>query len=456
MTGPDETGKKPPQPRAAESEPAFDRPRTSDLISKGGKVSRSGLYHAAQAEAEAKRLREAQASPAETITDEDFIAGEPTADLTDAEPEAEDGEIPAQKVTFKLKRDLNKRLDKYLTDRISFMSRAKLQALIEDGGVIVNGRPGKNSTNLRQNDVVEVYIPPPPSPDVMPEEIPLDVMFEDEHIIVINKSPDIIVHPARAHNKGTMVNALAWHFRNRGGALSQLGKEFARPGVIHRLDRQTSGVIVFAKTEHAHWRIASQFEHRQTDKRYVAFVHGSLARDIETIDLPMGPSPSREKGVREKQVVRHDHLGKPALTIARVLGRYRVPAENARERARLDAIPGVQGLMHASVIEVELKTGRTHQIRVHLQHLGHPLLADDLYAGAPLSPRPPAWPGLARVGLHAAMLTFRHPGTDKSMQFVAPLPQDLRSLLTAMRADSIAGEQPPPHGCVLSIGSLLG
>ncbi|HZW07191.1 MAG TPA: RluA family pseudouridine synthase, partial [Phycisphaerales bacterium] len=253
----------------------------------------------------------------------------PDADTT----EDDDGDIVSappdrkQRVSFTLTRDLDKRLDKYLVDRITFLSRNKLQELIDAGRVTVNGRPGKASTKLRLNDTVDVLIDAPPSEDYPPQDIPLDVMYEDEHMIVLNKSPDIIVHPARTHTEGTMINALAFHFRHRsktGGGLSGVGGEFARPGVVHRLDRQTSGVIVFAKSDTAHWKLAEQFEKRSTDKRYVAFVHGRVEPMVDVIDVPIGPHPSREKGFREKQVVRHDHLGKTAVSVYRVLGRYRL------------------------------------------------------------------------------------------------------------------------------------
>ncbi|MFN3311802.1 MAG: RluA family pseudouridine synthase, partial [Thermomonas sp.] len=190
-------------------------------------------------------------------------------------------------------------------------------------------------------DVVEVAVPPPPSEDFPEEDIPLDVLFEDEHLIVLNKSPDIIVHPARTHKKGTLINALAFHFRHRsslGGSLSGVGRQFARPGVVHRLDRATSGCIVFAKTEQAHWQLANQFMARTVDKRYVTLAHGHVEPVIDVIDLPLGPHPSRERGYREKQVVRHDALGKPAVTIYRVLatlgtragGSLRPPADVPR------------------------------------------------------------------------------------------------------------------------------
>jgi 23S rRNA pseudouridine1911/1915/1917 synthase len=269
------------------------------------------------------------------------------------------------RVRFELQRDLQSRLDKYLVTRVTFMSRSALQRLIEGGGATVNGRSAKASTKLRGGDVVELIIPQPPSGEITPEDIPLDVLVEDEHLIVIDKPADIIVHPARSELCGTMVNALAWRFRNvSGGELSPVGEEFARPGVVHRLDRHTSGCIVFAKTEEAHWKIGRQFENRTVDKRYLAVVEGRVEPDFQVIDLPLGPHPSKAKGAREKRVVRHDDLGKPSVTLCRVRERYTLPDGR-----------------RFSLVELELKTGRTHQIRVHLSYLGHPIVGDDMYGG---------------------------------------------------------------------------
>ena len=441
--------------------------KTNPLIGPGGKVDPAALFRAAQAE-EQNPPSAPQPAPAE----ENEEALDADGDIVAAQPEGK------QRVSFTLTRDLEKRLDKYLVDRITFLSRNKLQELIDAGRVTVNGRVAKASTKLRIGDTVEVLIDAPPSEDYPPQDIPLDVMYEDEHMIVLNKSPDIIVHPARTHTEGTMINALAFHFRNRsrtGGSLSGVGGEFARPGVVHRLDRQTSGVIVFAKTDTAHWKLAEQFEKRSTDKRYVAFVHGRVEPMVDVIDVPIGPHPSREKGFREKQVVRHDHLGKPAVSVYRVLGRYRLPGA-----ADLDA-PGVtkkkRGGWKAvetiaetgapaageatmgrdspwvSVVEVELKTGRTHQIRVHFQHRQHPLLADDMYEGRALE----TGPTIKRVALHAAMLKIRHPITGKPMEFVAPLPTDLKSLLIGLRKGikAAASEEPTnPPGAVLTLSDL--
>ncbi|MDX2114673.1 MAG: RluA family pseudouridine synthase [Planctomycetota bacterium] len=333
------------------------------------------------------------------------------------------------RVTFKLSRDLDKRLDKYLTDRISFMSRSQLQRLIDEGGVSVNGRGAKASQKLRLNDVVEVALPPPPSTEIQPEAIPLEILYEDDALIVVNKQPDLIVHPARSHLKGTLLNALVHHFRGGGPGLSSVGKEFARPGVVHRLDRRTSGVMVVAKDDQAHWKLGRQFENRAVDKRYLAIVHGLIEPDVDVIDVPLGPSVSRVKGLREKQQVRHDELGKPAVTIYRV-----------RQRLALSGSA-------MTLVELELKTGRTHQIRVHLAHLGYPLVGDDMYGGRHVDPASIGADPLGgtagvfdRQALHAAVLGFRHPLTGAAVRFTAPLPEDMMALLR--RARRASGDPP--------------
>jgi 23S rRNA pseudouridine1911/1915/1917 synthase len=345
----------------------------------------------------------------------------------------DDGEL--RRVTFTLRRDLQKRLDKYLTDRITFMSRTQLQRLIDEGGVMVNRRVPKASTMLRLNDVVEVVVPPPPSNEINPEDIPLDVLFEDEHIIVLNKSPDIIVHPARSNLSGTMINALAYHFRHRspsGGALSGVGKEFARPGVVHRLDRNTSGCIVFAKADEAHWKLGHQFEYRQVDKRYLAIVHGRVEPDVQVIDLPLGPHPSREKGYREKNVVRHDELGRNAVTICRVRERFLLPGDARR-------VSGTAESPHYTLVELELKTGRTHQIRVHLSYLGWSIVGDDMYGGRPFED-PQSGAVLSRQALHACTLGIRHPMSGEQLQFTAPVRGELAALVASLRRMSSLGD----------------
>jgi len=409
---------------AARDTPAEQRP----VIRPGGLVDPDALR--------------AQA-PERAVTDPDL--------LPDQSPDEADDDTP-RRVVFRLRRDLQKRLDRYLTDRIPFMSRTQLRRLIENEQVTVNGRPPKPSTTLRVGDVVEVLVPPPPPSEIQPEEIPLEILFEDESLCVVNKRPGIIVHPARSHNSGTMVNALAWHFRERsqqGGALSSVGSEFARPGVVHRLDRDTSGVIVFAKSDEAHWKLARQFEKRTVDKRYLALVEGDVEPRADVIDLPIGPHPSREKGHREKYVVRHDELGKPSVTIYRVV----------------EAFDGY------SLVEVELKTGRTHQIRVHMTHRGWPLVGDDMYGGRriapadigaperalPASPDPWETPGLlmGRQALHAATLTFRHPITGESMHMQAPAPADFARTVFALRGHRPGEGRIAMHAATLDLDTVV-
>ncbi len=494
--------------------PAFDSFRTSKLIKNGGKIDKAALFRQARdaaltaAPSPAPAPSTSPPPPPRTLTDDQEVSREmllhgqsaaattpsaaiahapdDTAPILHDDAAAEDDDLPVlppsisaspaaplqlqpQVVTFHLTRNLDKRLDKYLCDRITFMSRSQLQQLIEDGQVTVNGRPGKNSTKLKLNDMVTVRVPPPPAEHIAPENIPLDVMFEDEHMVVVNKTPDIIVHPARAQKGGTMVNALTWYLMHNsriGGPsaqLSKVGSEFARPGVVHRLDRQTSGVIIFARSEEAHWKLAGQFERRTTDKRYIAVVHGHVEPAIDIIDEPLGPHPSREKGYREMHVVRHDHLGKPSVTIYRVLGRYTVPELDARNTEGASPLGHRTHGGKLSLIEVELKTGRTHQIRVHMQHRGYPLLADDMYGGSILTLPPktkgqPPTPLVSRVALHAAMLSIRHPITNTPTRFIAPLPKDLHDLISRLRQLPNATEflDPPPQGSILTIPALLG
>jgi len=368
-------------------------------------------------------------------------------------------------VRFVLARDLNKRLDKYLVDRVPFLSRTSIQRLVREEAVTVNGRIPKPSTNLRKGDEIIAILPPPPSTEIPAEDIPLDVLYEDDHLIVINKQDDIITHPARGNRTGTIINGLAWHFQHRStGALSTVGEEFARPGVVHRLDRHTTGVMVFAKTETAHWRLAHQFEHRRTEKRYLAVVHGRLEPYADVIDVPLG----KHMTVREKYAVRWDETGKPSVTIYRVREVY-------------DKF---------TLVELELKTGRTHQIRVHLSHLGYPIAGDDMYGGSHVtksdilipppsrregvrgwvrteeimesrsalpSPLPEREGGailLTRQALHSTLLGFVHPIDNRPMEFQAPLPPDMRDFILLLREHQFIA-RPNVAGAKTDIDALL-
>ncbi|MEM8835798.1 MAG: RluA family pseudouridine synthase [Planctomycetota bacterium] len=374
--------------------------------------------------------------------------------IRDAEEGGDPDEDGLRRVVFRLSRDLNKRLDKYLTDRITFMSRAQLQRLIDLEGVTVNGRTPKCSTRLRQGDVVEVVVPPPPSKEIQPDPIPLNILEENEHFMVLNKQADLIVHPARSHNRGTLVNGLVHHFNTtRCGALSSVGEEHARPGVIHRLDRDTTGVMVIAKDDEAHWKLGRQFENRTTDKRYLAVCEGVLERDTDIIDLPLGNSPSRVKGQREKQAVRFDEFGKPSITVYRVRERYELP-----DALRASRHP----LCGYTLVELELRTGRTHQIRVHMAASGHPLIGDDMYGGPLLDLAHLTGKNsdtdvraMHRQALHAAMLGFRHPHTGEGLVFQAPLPDDFRVLIAMLRAHRDASGVRSPAGCVVDIDRML-
>jgi 23S rRNA pseudouridine1911/1915/1917 synthase len=355
---------------------------------------------------------------------------------------AKDDESPVT-VEFELLKDLDKRLDRYMVDRVPFLSRTQIQRLIEEEAITVNGRVPKSSTKLRKGDRIVATLPPPPSGAIAPEEIPLDVIYEDDAIIVVNKPAGLIVHPARSHKSGTLVNALAWRFKHiSGGELSKVGEEFARPGIVHRLDKFTSGAIVSAKNDTAHWRLGKQFEMRRTDKRYLALVHGHPERDVETIDLPLGKHPS----IKEKYAVRFDETGKPSITILRVRERYTAPS----------------GAKYA-LVELELKTGRTHQIRVHLSYLGFPIVGDDMYGGKHTTERDLGGDGdamlLARQALHATTLGFRHPMTEEPMKFTAPLAADLTRAVTLLRAATRATGGDPAvdaPGATIELAKICG
>ncbi|MCZ6445647.1 MAG: RluA family pseudouridine synthase [Planctomycetota bacterium] len=355
------------------------------------------------------------------------------------EKQADDDDTPIS-VRFNITRNLNKRLDRYLVDRIPFLSRTSLQRLIKEQAVTVNGRVPRPSTRLHAGDEIVAILPPPSSTQIAAEDIPLDVLYEDDDLIVLNKADDIIVHPARGHRSGTIINALAYHFLHRsGGTLSTVGEEFARPGVVHRLDRHTTGVLVAAKSETAHWRLARQFEQRRTEKRYLAVVHGQVEPVADVIDVPLGKHPSR----REKYAVRWDDTGKPSVTIYHVRELYD----------------------QFSLLEIQLKTGRTHQIRVHLAYLGYPIVGDEMYGGRHLTAgdvvgpagagdRSARDPLIARQALHAAMLSFSHPITNEAMTFRSPLPQDFHDLVMLLRQHRFV-KAPNVAGATIELAQML-
>ena len=297
------------------------------------------------------------------------------------------------------------RLDAFLASHIEGWSRARLQRLIEEADVLVNGHAVKSSYKLHLNDEIEVELTPPPSTSFAPENILLDVIYEDDELIVVNKPAGIVVHPAAGVMSGTLANALAFHFQQlskSGGAV--------RPGIVHRLDKGTSGLMVVAKTESAHENLADQFRDREIFKSYMALVHGQVEKRTGQVDQPI----ARDRGNRTRMAVVRG--GRPSLSIYRVRKRF--------ERFTL--------------LNVELKTGRTHQIRVHLAWLKHPVVGDEAYG----SGRDKTIPdhklrseiaNLGRQFLHAEQLGFRHPRTKEEMRFTAPLPLELQTVLNEIK-----------------------
>ncbi len=302
------------------------------------------------------------------------------------------------------------RIDKYLTSRLelSQFSRRFLQELIKQGSVKVNGKTVKCSSKLAPGDIIDLTVPQPPSKDIFPENIPLDIIYEDSDIIVINKQAGILVHPARGRTHGTLVNALAFYCNKLSSGLGEL-----RPGIVHRLDKETSGVMVATKNDTAQWKIAKQFEHRQVNKTYLAVVHGTPDLTADRIHAPLGVHPK----IREKYAIRPE-IGKEATTFYEVLESFR----------------------GFSLLRLTPRTGRTHQIRVHLSYIKHPIVADETYGGKLVYPWQLAdvepiveQPAINRVALHATTLEFKHPTTGQVMSFEAPLPQDMRTLLDLLR-----------------------
>lgn len=403
---------------------------------------------------------------------------------------------------WELSKDSRFRLDQFLKNQIGHMSRHQLKKVIDLDGVTVNGKKPKASKRLKAGDVVEVHLPPRPAKYIKPQDIPIEVVYEDDDMIVVNKPAGLTVHPAKAQLDGTLVNSLAFRFlRNQQGeslteaqaqavalsrfeskqaekpgaverkkevgqstadsstgelahlgedtdfsvdGLSSVGVDDARPGIVHRLDKFTTGIMIVAKRDETHWLLSRQFERRTNLKCYLALVHGQPPEAEIVIDEPL----TRHHTIREAQSVRRDSAARDALTICRVRERY-------------------QGY---SLVELELKTGRTHQIRVHMQYIGYPLVGDIVYGGEPMGERefanPPEAAGsrpnysfarekaggrdlyeramqrddmiLARPALHATLLRIEHPVKGEAMTFTAPVHEPLKSLVHRLR------EQPAP------------
>lgn len=304
------------------------------------------------------------------------------------------------------------RLDQYVHMHVADFSRSEIQRSIEASGITVNGRSSKPSYKVRKHDRLHVEMPEPTHDIPVPENIPLDILYQDNWLAVINKPHDMVVHPAKGNWSGTLVNALQWHFREQ---LSTDNGQL-RAGIVHRLDKDTSGVILVAKDNLTHRELAMQFETRKVFKEYIAIAVGELDRDSDYIEGAMKMHPHD----RLRMIVSSDPDAKHALSYYEVLERFR----------------------GYTLVKIQPRTGRTHQIRVHLLHAGCPVLADKIYGGREsvraaeidtALPRGLDDVLIGRQALHAFRLRFRHPRTDQWIEAEAPLPPDMRRVLESLR-----------------------
>jgi 23S rRNA pseudouridine1911/1915/1917 synthase len=293
--------------------------------------------------------------------------------------------------------DSGERLDKYITEAMEAnISRTQIQQWIKNGFVTVNGQETKANYKLAENDYIILRIPEPDQTDIAPEPLPLQIVYEDGDVIVVNKERGMVVHPAPGHYSGTLVNALLHHCRDLSGINGVL-----RPGIVHRIDKDTSGLIVAAKHDTAHQSLASQLKEHTVNRKYIAVVHGNVAHDQGTIDAPIGRDPHDRK-----MFTVTDRNAKHAVTHFSVLERYG----------------------QYSLLELKLETGRTHQIRVHMKFIGHPLVGDPVYGTREKVKT------IEGQALHAAVLGFVHPVKGEYMEFKADLPEDMTRLIERLKS----------------------
>lgn len=289
------------------------------------------------------------------------------------------------------------RIDRYLAECREDLSRSYLQKLVKDGLVLVNGKSVKSNYKTEEGDLICLEVPDPVEPEILPQEMDLDILYEDSDIILINKPKGMVVHPAAGHQEGTLVNGLMAHC---GKELSGINGVM-RPGIVHRIDMDTTGVLIVCKNDFAHSSIAEQLKEHSITRRYYAIAHGVIKEEEGTVDAPIGRHPTD----RKKMSINRQN-GREAVTHYRVLERFE----------------------KFTYIECRLETGRTHQIRVHMASLNHPLLGDQVYGPAkcPI-------PGLTGQTLHAGVLGIIHPRTGEYMEFQAPLPEYFEALLKKLR-----------------------
>ncbi len=287
------------------------------------------------------------------------------------------------------------RLDVFLTRKQPELSRAHVQKLVASGQALVEGKPKKSNYKLRTGEQVEIFLPEPEPLEILPENIPLDILYEDADLIVVNKARGMVVHPAAGIHSGTLVNALLYHCKDLSGINGVI-----RPGIVHRLDKDTSGVMVAAKNDASHMDLAEQIRTKQAKRVYQAVVHGNIKENAGIIEGDIGRHP-----VDRKKMAIVSSNGKPAVTEFRVLERFG----------------------QYTLVECTLRTGRTHQIRVHMTHIGHPLVGDPKY-GTRKSPF-----AISGQALHSCSLRLVHPVTKQEMYFEAPLPEDMQKILKRLR-----------------------
>ena len=303
------------------------------------------------------------------------------------------------------------RLDKFLTDRIANATRTKVQAAIDAGFVTVNGKEVKSNHRIHPHDVIVVALPEPPrDTDIKPEDIPLNIVFEDDHLLVVNKPAGMVVHPAHENWTGTLVNALVWHFSN----LPHMQGNEGKPGLVHRIDKDTSGLLVIAKTEPAMTALAAQFFHHTIERTYQALVWGEPDPSEGTVNVHLGRSP---KDRRVTIAFPAGDVGRHAITHYRTL----------------------KPMRYVSLIECRLETGRTHQIRAHMKHLGHPIFNDAMYGGDQILRGTVfskyrqfvdnCFALCPRQALHAKTLGFIHPATGEKLRFDSELPDDMKAVM---------------------------
>ena len=288
------------------------------------------------------------------------------------------------------------RIDRFLSEEIADLSRSYIQKLLKEGSISVNGKAVKANYKVNAGDEILVEIPEPEMPDILPEDIPLDILYEDDDILIVNKPKGMVVHPAPGHYSHTLVNAVLYHCGSRLSGINGV----LRPGIVHRIDMDTTGSLLICKNDRAHLILAEELKEHSITRRYHAIVHGNLKEDTGTVNAPIGRHP-----VDRKKMSTKSSSGRHAVTHYRVLERFG----------------------DFTYIECELETGRTHQIRVHMSSIGHPILGDAVYGPARCPFR------LQGQTLHAKILGIRHPSTGEYMEFDAPLPEYFSELLDRLR-----------------------